>query len=81
MRAMGIVRYVLPALLFLGGFVLFAIDPGANGLHGLAMATGAALSLLLLNWLYRVSVQGGEDRSREEAARAYFDRHGRWPDE
>jgi hypothetical protein len=75
------VRYALPALLFLVGVVLFVIDPGTNGIHGLAMAAGAALSLLLLNWLYRVSVDGSADRSREEAARQFFDRHGRWPDE
>jgi hypothetical protein len=26
-------------------------------------------------------VTGHEDRDREEAARAYFDEHGHWPDE
>lgn len=81
MRAMAIVRYALPALLLLIGIVLFAIDPGTNGIHGLAMATGAAIALLLLNLLYRLSVRGGRDRDREEAARQYYDRHGRWPDE
>jgi hypothetical protein len=75
------VRYVLPAILFLGGLVLLAIEPNTIGLEGLAMATGAALSVLLLNWLFRAGVRGDRERAREEAAREYFDRHGRWPDE
>ena len=41
------VRYVLPLVLFLGGLVLLAIEPNSIGLEGLAMATGAALSVLL----------------------------------
>jgi membrane-bound ClpP family serine protease len=75
------VRYVLPALLFLGGIVLLVLEPSTTGLEGLAMATGAALSVLLLNWLFRAGVQGDRERAQEEAARDYFARHGRWPDE
>jgi hypothetical protein len=75
------VRYVLPALLFLGGLVLLAVEPNTIGLEGFAMATGAALSVLLLNWLFREGVRGDEARTREEAAREHFAEHGRWPDE
>jgi hypothetical protein len=75
------VRYLLPLLLFLGGLVLFAIEPNSIGLEGLAMATGAALSVLLLNWLYRSGVQGDRERDSEEAAREYYAEHGRWPEE
>jgi len=28
-----------------------------------------------------MGVSGDAERDREEEARAYFDRHGRWPDE
>jgi hypothetical protein len=28
-----------------------------------------------------MSVDSNRDREREEEAREYFDRHGRWPDE
>ena len=75
------VRYVIPALLFVGGLVLLAIEPNATGLEGFAMATGAALSVLLLNWLFREGVRGDRTREREEAAREHFGRTGRWPDD
>ena len=75
------VRYVLPLLLFLGGLVLFAIEPNSIGLEGLAMATGAALSVLLLNWLFRAGVRGDRERESEQAARDYYAEHGRWPGE
>jgi hypothetical protein len=75
------VRYVLPLLLFLGGIAMFAIEPNSIGLEGFAMATGAALSVLLLNWLFRAGVRGDRERDAEEAAREYYAEHGRWPDE
>jgi hypothetical protein len=81
MRPVLAIRYVLPALLFLGGLVLLAIEPNTIGVEGLAMATGAALSVLLLNWMFRAGVSGDEARAREEAAREYFAEHGRWPDD
>jgi hypothetical protein len=75
------VRYLLPLALFLGGLVLLAIEPNSIGLEGLAMATGAALSVLFLNWLFRAGVRGDRERDSEEAAREYYAEHGRWPDE
>jgi hypothetical protein len=37
----------------------------------------------VVGWLIWVLAHGSgeEDRRAEEAAREYFDRHGRWPDE
>ena len=81
MRSLLAVRYVLPLVVFLGGFVLYAIEPNGVGLDGLAMATGAALSILLLNLLFRAGVHGDAERAQEHAAREYFAEHGRWPDE
>ena len=75
------VRYLLPLLLFLAGIVMLLIEPNSIGLEGFAMATGAALSVLLLNWLFRAGVRGDRERDAEEAAREYYARHGRWPDE
>jgi hypothetical protein len=75
------VRYVLPVLLLLGGIVMLALEPNSTGLEGFAMATGAALSVLLLNWLYRSGVRGDRERDSEERAREYFAKHGRWPGE
>ena len=42
---------------------------------------GVGGSVLLLDVLYRVGVSGDGERDEEEAARAYLDEHGRWPDE
>ena len=75
------VRYLLPLLLFLAGIVMLLIEPNSIGLEGFAMATGAALSVLLLNWLFRAGVRGDRERDAEEAAREYYVEHGRWPDE
>ncbi len=75
------VRYVLPAVIFLAGVIVLIFNPSINGLEGLAMGIGVAGSILLLNVLYRVGVSGDRERDEEEAARVYFDEHGRWPDE
>ncbi len=75
------VRYVLPAVIALAGVLALVLDRSINGLEGLAMGIGVAGSILLLNVLYRVGVSGDRERDREEAAREYFDAHGRWPDE
>jgi hypothetical protein len=78
---MAIVRYGLPAALFVLGIVLFAIEPDATGLHGVAMAWGAAASVLFLNVLFRLGAQGDREREDEEAAREHYAAHGRWPDD
>lgn len=78
---MRVVRYGLPIAIFLLGIVFLVVEPNSEGLGGFFAATGAALSVLLLNVLFRAGVKGDREREDEEAARAYFDRHGRWPDE
>jgi predicted membrane metal-binding protein len=78
---MRFVRYGLPLVLFLVGVLMLVIEPNSVGIEGFAMATGAALALLLLNALYRAGVQGDRERDREEAAREHLTRYGRWPDE
>ena len=39
---------------------------------------GAILLIVVILWSLAT---GRGDRDREEAAREYFDEHGRWPDE
>jgi hypothetical protein len=75
------VRYVLPAVVALAGVLVLILNRSINGLEGFAMGIGVAASILLLNVLYRVGVSGDRERDDEEAARVYFDEHGRWPDE
>jgi hypothetical protein len=75
------VRYVLPAVIALGGVLALIFSDTINGLEGFAMGIGVAGSVLLLNILYRVGVSGDRERDDEEAARVFYDEHGRWPDE
>jgi hypothetical protein len=76
------VRYLLPLGIFLLGCALLIVDGGGTtGWEGFAMATGAALAVLLLNLLFRLGVEGDRERDAEEAAREHFARTGRWPDE
>jgi hypothetical protein len=75
------VRYGLPAAIVLVGLIVLIFNRSISGLEGFAMGIGVAGSILLLNVLYRVGVSGDRERDEEEAARVYFDEHGRWPDE
>lgn len=75
------VRYGLGVVLVLAGIVLIAVDPSGLGVDGFAMAAGGGLSVLLINFLYRLGVSGDLEREREEEARRYLEEHGVWPDE
>jgi hypothetical protein len=75
-------RIWVPAGILVAGLVAIVIG------HGKTAAAGAGVGLVLvalivwmINWLYRIGVSSNRDREREEEAREYFDRHGRWPDE
>jgi uncharacterized membrane protein YoaK (UPF0700 family) len=75
--AMHAIRYGIPLALFVAGVVVGAV---ADSIAAAALFISAASAVLLLNVLYRIGVQGDRERDREEEARAYFDKHGRWPD-
>ena len=75
------IRYGLPALLVLAGFVLLAVADGSIRWDGFAMCVGAGLAVLLMNVLFRIGATGDAERRAEDDAREYFARHGRWPDE
>jgi len=71
-------RYVLPAAVTVAGLVVMAL--GSEGdLEGGAGIVSAGLAIYFVNWLFRIGVRGDRERDDEEAAREYFDRHGRWP--
>ena len=40
----------------------------------------AGLAIVLASALFRTGTAGERQRDAEDAAREYFDRHGRWPD-
>jgi hypothetical protein len=76
-----VVRYVLPAIVALVGIVILVVEPTLLGLEGFVLFIAAASSILLLNVLHRIGVSGEQERYDEEAARQYYDEHGRWPDD
>jgi hypothetical protein len=71
-------RYALPAVVTLGGLVIMSFG-GETDLEGGASIVSAGLAIYFVNWLYRIGVAGDRERDAEDAAREYFDRHGRWP--
>jgi hypothetical protein len=78
---MLIVRYGIGAVMVVAGIVMLIISPSGLGVDGFAMAAGGGLSVLLINFLFRLGVSGDREREAEERARQYFDEHGVWPDE
>ena len=79
---MKLVRTWLPAAIIVAGVgVAAATGLSETGLEGGALLISAGLSVWLINLLYRVGVKGDRERDEEDRARAYFDEHGRWPDE
>ena len=79
--ALTFLRYILPALLVIAGFVvLFTVDDDIRW-DGWAMLVGSGLAVLLLNVLFRYGAKGDKEREAEESAREYCAQHGRWPDD
>ena len=74
-----VVRYGIPSVVVFGGIVVMAFGD-ENHLEGGAGIVSAGLAIFFLNWLFRTGVTGERERDAEEAAREYYDRHGRWPD-
>jgi hypothetical protein len=84
MTRISLVRVWLPLVVVVVGTVLMCIGlfgGDDNWAEGGALIVSAGLSVWLLNVLHRVGVRGDHERDREQAARSYFDRHGRWPEE
>jgi hypothetical protein len=75
------VRYGIGWIMVVAGFALLALNPGGFGVEGFSMSVGGGLSVLMLNWMFRLGVRGDREREHEEQARRYLERHGHWPDE
>ena len=76
---MVLLRYVLPAAVVLAGIIVMSLGSESD-LEGGAGIIGAGIAIWFINWLFRLGAAGDEEREREDRAREYFDRHGRWPD-
>jgi protein-S-isoprenylcysteine O-methyltransferase Ste14 len=83
-------RTWLPLAIAVAGVVLIVLGHASlsaqSNTRTVEAATGVALLIVavmvwMLNWMYRLSIASNRDRERDEEAREYFDRHGRWPDE
>lgn len=74
-------RYGLAAIFIVMGFVALIFAPETSRYEGFSMAVGSGLSILLLNFLFRMGAKGDHDRDDEEAAREFYARNGHWPDE
>jgi hypothetical protein len=74
-------RYVLPGLIVAGGIVAILVGDSDSAFHGGMGVIGAGIAVWLLSFFYRVGASGDRERDAEDDARAYFDRHGRWPDD
>ena len=70
-------RYVLPAAVVIAGIVVMSLGSETE-LEGGAGIAGAGLAIFAMNWLIRKATDDPA-RAEEEAAREFFDRHGRWP--
>ena len=75
------VRYGIPVLLIVVGLGFLLLGSDSTRLPAWAGFTGAGLSVLLLNALYRVGVSGERERDEEADAREYLEQHGEWPEE
>ena len=75
------VRYGIGWIMVVAGVVLLVANPGGFGVEGFSMSVGGGLSVLMLNWMFRLGVAGDRERDREEQARRYLEQHGHWPDE
>ena len=77
--ALRFVRWYFPIAVIIGGIVAFIVNPSTLAAEGAAGVVGAGLAWLLFGWLYRKGAEGDHERDVEDAARAFFDEHGRWP--
>jgi len=80
-RSLLVLRYGIGGAMSLAGIVLLVTNSGGFGVDGFALGAGGGLSLIMLNFLYRLGVSGDRERDQEEEARTYLERHGYWPDE
>ena len=81
---LAVTRVWLPVGIAVAGVVGILIGHGRPSSPWAAAGVSlviVALIVWLINWLFRMSVESNRDREREEQAREYFDRHGRWPEE
>lgn len=76
-----IVRFWLPATIFVAGAVMLIVSPDIVGIEGAALMLGGGLGVVVSNRLHAAGVQGEQDRDHEREAREFLERYGVWPDQ
>ncbi len=80
--SLAFVRVGLPVVLVIAGVILLIIGHAKTAAAGAGVVVlGAAVMVVMLDWLARLSISSTGDREQEERAREYFDRTGLWPDQ
>jgi len=74
-------RYGLPSVLLVAGFVILFTVESSTRWDGFAMCVGSALSLVFFSVVFHMGATGDLERDEEESARAYLREHGHWPDD
>jgi lysylphosphatidylglycerol synthetase-like protein (DUF2156 family) len=75
-------RVWLPASIAVLGAVFTVVGHGRTSIAAVGVCLLLiALSVWLINWLFRMSIESNREREDEEEARRVFDRTGHWPDE
>ena len=83
-RYMWIVRYGLPVLLLVLGVIGIIVGHASTrspAAAGGVVFIGLALTVWMLNWMFRMSIESNQDREKEERARDFYSEHGYWPGE
>ena len=75
---MRFVRYGIPIAILVAGVALILVGGDAAIGAGIVLI-GVAGLVLLANAFMRLGLQSQGEREREEHARDFFARHGRWP--
>jgi lysylphosphatidylglycerol synthetase-like protein (DUF2156 family) len=81
-RLLVATRVWLPVSIAVVGAVFTAIGHGRTNIAAVGVCLLlVALTVWLINWLFRMSVESNREREDEEEARRVFDRTGQWPDD
>jgi hypothetical protein len=75
------VRYGIGLLTILAGVIWLIFDFGGFGLEALFGFTGAGLSIILINLLFRMGRASDREHEQHEEDWRFYERHGHWPDE
>ncbi len=76
---MTAVRIGVPAALAVAATAVVILGHSATADGAAVVLYGSAGLVALSGFILRSGFRSNEERDREEAAREFFDRHGRWP--